>query len=166
MPKPVTTLSVVLSLTIGWSLLLTPPFAQLRDPIETSSTRQGQAIYADASDAGPGDVESRGVPLQGAVVQGDQLRTSPGYILEKGTNNQMTVRSKAGGGSDWTLNCGCVQGTGSCIPTVSNSPLGVPSGPTGLPQDVAVCAKSPNGPCTGQCGWTLAPTKVAPLRGR
>ncbi len=109
-----------------------------------------------------GDVQERGVSpkIEGVIVQGDQLRAAPGYVLEKGANNQMMARHKAGGGPTMSLNCGCVQGTGSCHPTVSGG-FG-----HGGPSDVAVCAKSPNGPCSGQCGWTWAPTKVEPSRGR
>jgi hypothetical protein len=109
-----------------------------------------------------GDVQERGVPLQGVIVQDNQLRAAPGFVLEKGANNQMMARQKAGGGDSLLLSCGCVQGTGNCVPSISNTGFMTPSGPT----DVAVCAKSANGPCSGQCGWTVAPMKVGPPRER
>ena len=47
------------------------------------------------------EVQERAVPpnIEGAIMQGNQLKAAPGYVLEKGANNQLTVRRKAGGTS-------------------------------------------------------------------
>lgn len=146
------------------SFVSTPAFAQFRDPIGPYSETQADSGSPETPGDDPSGIQSRGVSpgRQGVIVQDDQLRAAPGYVLEKGPYNQMTAKQKAGGGPSMSLNCGCVQGTGNCFPNVSNTGFGAPPGPT----DVAVCAKSPNGPCSGQCGWTWAPTKAEPPRGR
>lgn len=93
----------------------------------------------------PGEVQERGVPSKQVIVQGNQLRAAPGYVLEKGDNNRMVARQKAGGGR-MTLDCGCQGGTGSCGMEVSG--------------DVAICHRGAVNPCSGTCGWTDVPSKV------
>jgi hypothetical protein len=88
-------------------------------------------------------------PKQGVTVQGSQLKAMPGYVLEKRANNEMTARRRAGGGIEITFTCGCANGTGEC------------SGRTSDVGDIAVCSKSANAPCSGQCAWTQR-VKVPP----
>lgn len=95
--------------------------------------------------SGSGEVQERGVPSKEVIVQGNQLRAAPGYVLEKADNNRMVARQKAGGGR-MTLDCGCQGGTGSCGMEVSG--------------DVAICHRGAVNPCSGTCGWTDVPSKV------
>jgi hypothetical protein len=94
----------------------------------------------------PGEVQERGVPSKEVIVQGNQLRAAPGYVLEKADKNRMVARQKAGGGPKLTLDCGCQGGTGSCGMEVSG--------------DVAICHRGAVNPCSGTCGWTDVPSKV------
>lgn len=96
------------------------------------------------------DVQERGVTpgTEGVIVQGNQLRAAPGYVLEKGSNKQMTARPRSGGGRSLTLDCGCQGGTGNC---------GIDSS-----GDVAICHRDSVQPCSGTCGWSSLPSKVGP----
>jgi hypothetical protein len=107
-------------------------------------------VLADEPAGNPGDVKERGVPLapEGVILQGNQLRAAPGYVLEKGPNKQMTVRPRSGGGRSLTLDCGCQGGTGNCGLDVSG--------------DVAICHRDSVQPCSGTCGWSSIPSKVGP----
>ena len=97
---------------------------------------------------GSEDVKERGVSPtpQGVIMQGNQLKAAPGYVLEKGGGNQMIARQKAGGGRMLTLDCGCQDGTGFCSLEVSG--------------DVAICHRGASNPCSGTCGWTDVPSKA------
>lgn len=98
---------------------------------------------------GSEDVKERAVPRTGRpgvvapktgglIVQGNQLKATPGYVLEKGPNNQVSAR-RLGVDGGITKECRCTGGTGNC---------GVgTSGP------IAVCSISPSGPCNGSCTW-------------
>ncbi len=98
---------------------------------------------------GVGDVKERAVPRMGAAgalvpktggltVQGNQLKAAPGYVLEKGPNNQVSAK-RLGVDGGITKECRCTGGTGNCGVATS--------GP------VAVCSISPSGPCNGSCTW-------------
>jgi hypothetical protein len=94
-------------------------------------------------------------PKRGATVQGNQLKVMSGYVLEKGTNNQMTARPKAGDLRDlFEYKCGCSTASGTCGITLSTA------------GDVATCVKNANTPCTGRCEWANIVTKMAPPRPR
>jgi hypothetical protein len=116
---------------------------------------------AEKEQAPSGGVEERAVPrtapggpgksvppkLEGAVIQGKQLKASPGFVLQKGPKNQVMVR-RAGGGpgglSATHVTCGCL-GEGTCT-------LEVGSG-------VAWCEKGPTGTCNGTCEFTTITTE-------
>jgi hypothetical protein len=106
-------------------------------------------IFADESTNPPApsdqSVQERAVPpIEGVVVQGNQLKAMAGYVLEKGPSNQMTVRRKAGGTHpDHTLACGCKDGTGHCT--------------IGWSDDTAICFSSEQTPCHGKCEWYYGP---------
>lgn len=96
-----------------------------------------------------GEVQERAVPRLGGVgvmtpktggliVQGNQLKAAPGYVLEKGPNNQVSAR-RMGVDGGITKECRCTGGTGNCGVATS--------GP------IAVCSISPSGPCNGSCTW-------------
>jgi hypothetical protein len=105
-----------------------------------------------------GDVQERALPRmtvpgaavspnpQGAMIQGNQLKAAPGYVLEKGPKNQVAARKASGGGLGITKECKCDGGTGNC---------GVSSTDT-----IAVCSVSPSGPCSGTCKWGDPASKV------
>ena len=82
---------------------------------------------------------------KGVVIQGNQLKAMPGYVLKKGSNKRVLARP-AGGGLGFDANCGCSGGTGDCNIALSG--------------DVAICARSPSAPCSGSCGWTLGKMKM------
>lgn len=83
------------------------------------------------------------VGAKGIVIQGNQLKAMPGYVLEKGPNKQMLARP-AKGGLGFGAECGCRDGTGMCDMAAQD--------------DVAVCSKAPSAPCSGQCAWKLGPS--------
>jgi len=98
---------------------------------------------------GAGDVQERGMPrmaapggatskTEGVIVQGNQLKAAPGYVLEPGPKNQVTAR-RLGVDGGITKECRCTGGSGNCGVATS--------GP------VAVCSISPSGPCNGSCTW-------------
>ncbi len=110
-----------------------------------------------------GDVQERALPRmtiprvapgatlapkpKGATIQGNRLKAAPGYVLEKGSNNTMSVRRAAGGPSAGNWSCTCKNGTGAC----SGSSSG----------DTAVCSKDPGNVCNGTCEWKLGVTGSA-----
>ena len=169
---------IPVSVALIWLLLLGSAFAETPEPSKSSvgtieerptgdrteiQSRGGfrdpigpyGATEAEGQQASSGDVQERGVPPQGFIVQGDQLRAAPGYLLEKGANNQMTAKRKAGGAvtNETVMTCGCTSGTGMCM-VVSKD-------------DVAICSKYPQGPCNGKCEWSSGPpSKGGPPRGR
>jgi len=98
---------------------------------------------------GAGDVQERAVPRMGGagvltpktgalIVQGNQIKAAPGYVLEKGRNNRVAAR-KAGGGIESAIDCKCEGGTGNCGLSHTDT--------------IAVCSVSPSGPCSGTCKW-------------
>jgi hypothetical protein len=99
---------------------------------------------------GASDVQERGVlpGAEGVIIQGNQLRAAPGYVLEKGGTNQVMVRKKAGTDHpDHSLTCGCQGGAGHCS--------------VGWSGDHALCFSSENQPCQGKCEWRSGtPSKV------
>ena len=150
---------VFLSLIVGLGLL----FAAKADhaapasmaPAERSAQscpEEGVFTVAQAEGQPPsGEVQERAVPpnLEGVMVQGNQLRAMPGYVLERGVGNQVVARHKAGGGQDKTLNCGCRGGEGECT--------------IGWSEDQAFCFIRENNPCRGKCEWYYGPpSKVGP----
>jgi len=144
------TLSLGLPLAIGWFFFAALTFAQFRDPIGPYPAPQADPSSTDAMGTDPSEIQSRGVPSapQGVIIQGNQLKAAPGYVLEKGPNKQMTARPRAGGGRSLTLDCGCQGGTGNCGLDVSG--------------DVAICHRDSVQPCSGTCGWSSLPSKVGP----
>ena len=117
-----------------------------------SCREEGVFTVAQAEGEPPsGEVQERAVPsnLEGVIVQGNQLRAMPGYVLERGVGNQVVARHKAGGGQDKTLNCGCRGGEGECT--------------IGWSDDLAFCFIRENNPCRGKCEWYYGPpSKVGP----
>jgi hypothetical protein len=103
------------------------PRGGFRDPIGPYAAPESEGQHTSS-----GDLQERGVPSM--PIQGDQLRPAPGYLLEKGANNQMTAKRKAGGAvtNETLMTCGCTSGTGMCM-VVSKD-------------DVAICSKYPQGP--------------------
>lgn len=85
------------------------------------------------------------VSAKGLVIQGNQLKAMPGYVLEKGPNKRMLARP-ARGGLGFGAECGCRDGTGMCDMAAQG--------------DVAVCSKAPSAPCSGQCTWKLGPSTM------
>lgn len=77
---------------------------------------------------------------KGMVIQGNQLKAMPGYVLGKGSTKRVLARP-AGGGLGFDADCGCHGGTGDCDIAISGG--------------TAICSRSPGAPCSGSCGWTL-----------
>ena len=102
----------------------------------------GATSAADAADK---------AAVQGATVQGAQLNAAPGYVLERGANNQVRSRPRTSG-IDLDFSCGCTGGTGECGVELSG--------------DVAICHRASVSPCSGTCAWDTAKTKVAPRTNR
>ena len=83
--------------------------------------------------------------LEGAVIQGGNLKALPGYELVPGPNQTMMIRKAAGGGLGHTFDgCGCKNGTGTCTVETTS--------PTS-----ASCGKRSGDTCSGEC--TLSTTK-------
>jgi hypothetical protein len=81
-------------------------------------------------------------PVEGAVVEGNQIKALPGYTLEPGPKNQVMIRKSGSGpgGQGHTFpGCGCKGGDGTC--TVETN-----SGGTG-----GSCGKRADDTCTGTC---------------
>ena len=95
--------------------------------------------------AGAASIAAEPVSVKGIAIQGNQLKATPGYVLEKGPNKQVLARP-ARGGLGFTANCGCSGGTGMCDMAAQD--------------DVAVCSKAPSAPCSGQCTWKLGPSTM------
>ncbi len=79
------------------------------------------------------------------TVRGNQLIAKPGYILEKGSNNQISARRVGGapGASFTSLNCSCdVIFGGLCKDIISDDKTN------------AVCVIDPNNSCSGTCVWS------------
>ncbi|HTN71142.1 MAG TPA: hypothetical protein VMO00_08630 [Methylomirabilota bacterium] len=83
--------------------------------------------------------------FEGVTVQGNQIKTLPGYTLEKGPNNQLMAR-KAGGGLGAIPGCGCVGGGGTCTVETSSS------GTSGQ------CYKRKGDTCKGECTFSFSAT--------
>lgn len=77
---------------------------------------------------------------EGVIIQGNRLTAAPGFVLQKGPNNTVSAK-RAGGASSGSWSCSCKGTGGSCDGSSSG--------------DVAVCSKSPSGPCVGECQWKL-----------
>jgi hypothetical protein len=83
--------------------------------------------------------------VEGAVVEGDQIRALPGYTLEPGPKNEVVIKRIGGrpGGLGHTFpGCGCKGGSGTC--TIETN-----EGGTG-----GSCGKRATDTCTGQCGFS------------
>jgi hypothetical protein len=93
---------------------------------------------------------------QGFVRQGNHIVAQPGYLLEPGPNNQVTVRMASGGGSAGgqgaTHQCSCVHNDmvvkfETCTTTVIGNK--------------ATCEKG-SGDCQSTCQWTSSTTGFSP----
>ncbi len=112
-----------------------------------------------------GEVQERAVPRKGApgsvapkmeglIMEGNQVKAMPGYVLEKGPNNQVTAR-RAGGGSGGlgitTVMCVCksIELGGTCTTDVIGGE--------------AKCYKG-SGNCSGTCAWRIITTGSKDIR--
>ena len=94
---------------------------------------------------------------QGFIRQGNNIVAQPGYVLEPGSNNQVTVRMASGGGSAGgqgatSLSCRCTGADGiipdkTCTTTISGSGANCVVG---------------QGTCDAQCNWTTIITGFSP----
>ena len=74
------------------------------------------------------------------VIQGNQLKAMPGYVLKKASNKRVLARPVGGGlGLDIGVDCVCSTGSGNC---------GIDRTDT-----TAICHSSASGPCSGKCEW-------------
>ncbi len=107
-----------------------------------------------------GELQERAVPrmklrgraaskVKGFVVQGNRIKTKPGYVFKKGPKNQVSVMRAINGAGGLTVTCKCMDGNGECAISTSD--------------DVAVCSKNPGNVCNGSCAWDLnGPKTLAP----
>jgi hypothetical protein len=100
----------------------------------------GALDHAQAQTSSPGDGKSvRAAKPAGVILRGNRLRAKPGFVFERGFNNQLIARRAGGGGGlGSTASCSCSK-EGNCEWSASG--------------DVAICAKSTNLPCNGSCEW-------------
>lgn len=96
---------------------------------------------------------------QGFVRQGNNIVAQPGYVLEPGPNNQVTVRmangdGSAGGGQGATHQCSCVHNDVAVkFETCTTTVIGTK----------ATCQKG-TGDCQDTCQWISTTTGVSPTR--
>jgi hypothetical protein len=92
---------------------------------------------------------------QGFVRQGNNIVAQPGYVLEPGPNNQVTVRMASGGGSAGgqgaTHQCTCVHKDIVVPETCTTTVIGT----------TATCEKG-SGNCQDTCQWTSSTTGFSP----
>ena len=112
---------------------------------------------AEKEQAPSGGVEERAVPrtapegpgksvppkLEGAVIQGKQLKALPGFVLQKGPKNQVMARRGAGGLFATNVTCECM-GEGTCRLIVTSG--------------AAFCDKGTEGTCNGGCEFVTTTT--------
>lgn len=95
---------------------------------------------------------------QGFVRQGNNIVAQPGYVLEPGPNNQVTVRMASGGGSAGgqgvTHQCSCVH---------NNIVVAFETCTTTVIGTSATCEKG-SGTCQSTCMWTSSSTGFSPER--
>ena len=120
---------------------------------------------AEKEQAPSGEVQERAVPrtgapgslapkMEGLIMEGNQVKAMPGYVLEKGPNNQVTAR-RAGGGSGGlgitTVMCVCksIELGGTCTTDVIGGE--------------AKCYKG-SGNCSGTCAWRIITTGSKDIR--
>jgi hypothetical protein len=72
------------------------------------------------------------------LLRRNQLRAKPGFVFERGFNNQLMARPVGGGGLGSSANCSCSK-EGNCDWSASGG--------------VAICHQSTNLPCNGSCEW-------------
>jgi len=74
------------------------------------------------------------------VIQGNQLKAMPGYVLKKASNKRVLARPVGGGlGLEIGVDCVCSTGSGNC---------GIERTDT-----TAICHSSADQPCSGNCAW-------------
>lgn len=134
----------VLSAVAIGSLILGSSVAALADDQGSQSSPTDKEVQERAvprTGTIPGVAVPKAPPKgEGAVVQGNQLKALPGYVLQPGPNNTVSARRAGGGGGlGLSVECICDGGTGNCS-------IGT-SGP------IATCTVQPNGPCNGTCKW-------------
>jgi hypothetical protein len=112
------------------------------------SKQPGQAKPPTAKEAPPRDPAPQS--REGVVIQGNQLRAQPGYILQAGPNNQVTARKAGGGpgGLGASASCGCDAGQGTCTLTVTGG--------------TATCWKDSGNTCNGYCNFTTTQPSLSP----
>jgi hypothetical protein len=87
--------------------------------------------------------------LQGAVIEGGNLKALPGYELVPGPNQTMMIKA-AGGGLGHTFDgCGCKNGTGTCTVETTS--------PTS-----ASCGKRSGDTCNGECTFSTTKGTLTP----
>ena len=120
--------------------------------------KSSQEMKEEGTPTDAGEIQERKVPrmkrsgkatgvapkTKGVMVQGNRLNAMPGYVLEKGQNNQVSAKRARGGGSAGTATCGCEGGTGECEISAQ--------------EGTAICSRSPGTPCNGTCAWDLGIT--------
>jgi hypothetical protein len=116
------------------------------------------------TDPPSGNVQERTVPrmgpgrpggsapqkAEGVVMKGNRLEALPGYVLQKGPNNQVMAR-RAGGGPGGglgatTLACGCDTQDGTCTLLVQGG--------------IATCDNTSGATCKGSCQFTTIITGI------
>ncbi|MCA9420876.1 MAG: hypothetical protein KC587_13635 [Nitrospira sp.] len=153
--------SAALALVLGLGQTIS---VQAEEPT-TSSTQPDQGVQERAvprmmnPDAQFEQMQPPPRMRQGFVRQGNNIVARPGYVLEPGPNNQVTVRmasggGSAGGGQGATHQCSCVHKDivikfETCTTTVIGTK--------------ATCEKG-TGDCQGTCQWTSSTTGFSPER--
>jgi hypothetical protein len=89
--------------------------------------------------------------MEGVVIQGNQIKALPGYVLQRGPNNSVTAM-RSGGGSgagETTLSCDCTA-AGTCTVHTTGG--------------FASCAKRAGDTCSGSCDFYTISTGVGGSR--
>ena len=135
---------LLVGLLAGAVVLNAPAIAQ-----ETHSqpgnitTAQGQQLAQTKETPSVKQIEPlrKSPPSKQLIIEGNKIKTIPGYKLQSG-GNQVAARAIGGtGGLGLTADCKCTGGTGDCNLTTSG--------------DTAVCSRAPGSPCNGSCGWKI-----------
>lgn len=153
--------SAALVLALGFGVTIS---AQAEQPT-TSTTKSDQEVQERAVPrmAIPNEqfeqvqpVQPPPRPRQGFVREGNQIVAQPGYVLEPGPNNQVTVRmasgSGGGRGQGAIHQCQCVH---------NNIVVSFETCTTTVIGTSATCQKG-SGTCQSSCLWTSSTTGVSP----
>ena len=150
---------LVVAIGFGWS-----PSVWADEPTKSSGPTdqdvQERAVprMGDVPDAQFRQMQPPSRTSQGFVRQGNSIVAQPGYVLEQGPNNQVTVRIAGGSGAGQGaagLQCSCVHsniivGSETCTRTVIGNS--------------ATCTKGSGATCQDTCMWTESTTGFSPER--